>query len=109
MGGENGGDGFNFENDGVFDHDAGAKARWDRYVFANDGHGDLGYESDAGMVRFQGARSAYTDSSRRGPTVRWTLMAKPMILSVRAWCSSMKNSRGAPWSSVFSVVNISKA
>jgi hypothetical protein len=44
-----------------------------------------------------------------GRTVRWTSKAKPMIVSVRAWCSSMKNSRGAPWSSVFSVVKISKA
>ncbi len=34
MGGEKGGDGFDFENDGVFDHDVGAKAQWDRYVSA---------------------------------------------------------------------------
>src|ERR1039458_4017632 len=54
MGGEKGGDGFDFENDGVFDHDVGAKAQWDRYAFVSDGHGDLGFESDAGMARFQG-------------------------------------------------------
>jgi hypothetical protein len=26
----------------------------DRYAFVNDGHGDLGFESDAGMAQFQG-------------------------------------------------------
>jgi hypothetical protein len=44
MGGEKGGDGFDFENDGVFDQDVGAKVQgtkvqWDRYAFVNDGPG----------------------------------------------------------------------
>jgi hypothetical protein len=109
MGGEKGGDGFDFENDGVFDHDVGAKTRWDRYLFVNHGHGEQGYESDAGMAQFQGHALGVDRFQRPGPTMRWTSMAKPMILSVRAWYSSMKNSRGAPWSSVFSVVKTSKA
>lgn len=69
MGGQNGGDGFDFENEGVF---------------------------------------AYTGSSKPGKTVRCTSMPRPMILALRVRCPSMKNSRGIPWSSVFSVVNISE-
>jgi hypothetical protein len=37
MSGEKRGDGFDFENDSVFNYDVGTKARWDSYAFANDG------------------------------------------------------------------------
>ena len=52
MGWQKCGDGLDFENDGVFDNDIGAKTQWNGYAFVNDRHCALAFEADAGMSKF---------------------------------------------------------
>ena len=53
MGWREGGDGFDFEEDGVFDHDIGAESEGNDFGFVDDGDGDLGLDSEAGFGEFQ--------------------------------------------------------
>jgi hypothetical protein len=68
-------------------------ARSPDHRYGLDGHGDLGFESDAGGPSSGAMHSAYIDFSNLDQPCDGPL-AKPMILSVMVWCSNMKNSRG---------------
>jgi hypothetical protein len=70
MNSEKNGDGFDLENDGVFDHDVGAKAKGNRCTLVDDGHHDLCFNADAGLCEFErqalginGFQQAWADSA----------------------------------------------
>ena len=53
MGWQQGGNGFDFKNDGVFDDDVSAEPQWDRGAFVNDGYRDLALKANVGMFQLQ--------------------------------------------------------
>src|ERR1051326_306477 len=53
VGRKEGGDCFDFQDNGAFDHNVGAETQGDGSVLVDDGHRYLALESDAGLFQFQ--------------------------------------------------------
>jgi len=89
---EKGGDVFDSQNYCIFSDDFGAKAQWNRHTFVNDGHSDLSFKADTGVARFEGhARGKHRFQQAR-TNGAMDPDGEPDDFSVRARCSSMKNS-----------------
>jgi hypothetical protein len=108
MSGEQDGDGFDFQIDCIFRHDAGAKALWNRRTLADDGHSDPSFKADAGMARLEGQPIGIHRCQQAWTNRTMDLDAEPDDIFHEDSLVEHKQLRDALWFSAFSVVEISE-
>jgi hypothetical protein len=82
---QDGFDGFEFEQNGLFDDDVGLVGAFEAEVLADDWERDFAFEIQAGVVELP-AEALAVDGLEKAGTEAATLMPRPMMWSVRFGC-----------------------
>jgi hypothetical protein len=106
--GEQGSDGFDFQDYCICNDDVGTKAQWNRYIFVNDRHSDLSFKADAGMAQFEGQARGIHRFQQAWTNAAMDLDSKSDDFFREELLFVHEELRDVLWSSVFSVLKISE-
>jgi hypothetical protein len=108
MSGDQGGDGFDFQDYRICNDDVGAKAQWNRHIFVNKGNIDLSFKAHTGVARFKGHTRGIHRFQQAWTNGAMDLNGESDDFFREGSLFEHEELRDPLWSSVFSVVKISE-